>query len=244
MKFVSALTVALLALPGALSAQTWASWSLPTGCTGNITGTFGSGSVTFSGPFNGVQNSALGFCTNPHANGAFAFTGGANFFSPTAAYSALPDNASFIQQVQGVKLNETGSAYVSNGTRTITFSEAVINPYVALISVGSRELDLFVQYQFNAAFSVLSSNDPLLNQWGVGAYTILDGGQTLSAREFSGVLQFQGTFTSLSFNLNNDENWHGFTVGAPAQVPEPATLGLVGIGLVGLAVAARRRTTS
>lgn len=231
-------------LPTVAQAQTWANWSLPSSCTGSVTGTFGTGTVTFTGPYNGVQSSALGegsYCSNPLATPAFAFTtGGVNRWVPTEAYSPLPDNASFIQQVEGVE-HVGGGVYASNGTRTITFSEAVINPYIALISVGSLELNLFVEYQFDQPFTVLSFNDPKLNDWGTGSYSILNDGKTLSAKEFSGVIQFMGTFESLSFTLNTDENWHGFTVGAPARVPEPASLGLLAAGAIGLLGAVRRR---
>lgn len=240
---------ALLALPSALSAQTWANWSLPSSCTGDVTGTFGSGTVSFNGPYNGVQSSTLSnFCSNPSYPGyEFTAAGGAgvNYWNaPAGAYGAnQPDNASFIQQVQGVNLLPDKSAYVSNGTRTITFSEAVINPWIALISVGDIRRNLWVEYQFDAPFSVLSyNNNPLENPWGVGQYLPLNEGKTLRAMEFSGIVQFTGTFTSLSFTLNTDENWHGFTVGAPeVTVPEPATFGLLAAGLAGLAATARRR---
>ncbi|MBL0938212.1 MAG: VPLPA-CTERM sorting domain-containing protein [Gemmatimonadaceae bacterium] len=228
---------------------TWANWSLPSSCTGDVTGTFGTGTVTFSGPYNGVQSSALGagsYCTSPDANGAFAFnTGGVNYWQPTAAYNPLPDNASFIQQVEGVKAayndEQVFQGYVSNGTRTVTFSEAIIDPYIALISVGSKELDLWVEYQFDRAFTVLSYNDPLLNPWGPGFYEILNDGKTLRAKEFSGIIQFSGSVNALSFTLNTNENWHGFSVGAPTQVPEPASILLLSAGVVGLGAAARRR---
>ena len=72
-----------------------------------------------------------------------------------------------------------------------------------------------------------------------------NGGLTLNGNEFSGLLQFTGTFTSITVTTTNTENWHGFSVGvdgiANNVVPEPSTYALFSAGLVGLAALSRRR---
>ena len=50
-------------------------------------------------------------------------------------------------------------------------------------------------------------------------------------------------FTSLTFTANNKNDGYGIDNVTVARVPEPATLGLLGAGLLGLGVAARRRST-
>lgn len=100
--------------------------------------------------------------------------------------------------------------------------------------------------------------DEGLGHWNDGWYR-LDGGTTdlngasstlagnLYGYEFHGVLRFEGTFTELEWTNEPGEYWHGFTMGVqdPASiVPEPATLTLMGSGLLALAVGYRRRKES
>ena len=120
---------------------------------------------------------------------------------------------------------------------TLTFSQAIVNPFIALVSVGQFAVP--VSYGFDSNVSVLSSGS---NKWGYGGYSV--AGNTFTGSEFNGVLQLQGSFTSMNIAVGQSEFWHGFNVGSASvsAVPEPETYAmmLAGLGLMG-AIARRRK---
>jgi hypothetical protein len=56
----------------------------------------------------------------------------------------------------------------------------------------------------------------------------------VSGIEGNGVVQFHGTFSTLTWTNPDFENDYAFTVGAEGVVPEPASIALLGFAAVGM----------
>lgn len=203
-----------LALAGPI---TWTDWtSATTGPAGSAAGTIGSVGIRYGGDVTFAQ---LGAGINYWTEVTAPYTG-----------SAVVDNAPTASEMIAMSL--------AGITNTITFSQAVTNPIMAIVSQGQNGLP--VTYDFDSPFSVLSEGH---GYWGDGTYS-LGAGDTLTGRELHGVIQFSGSFTSISWVSAPGEYWHGFTIGLEERkdVPEPSGLLLLGLGLLGLAGARRRHT--
>jgi hypothetical protein len=113
---------------------------------------------------------------------------------------------------------------------TITFGTAVTNPVFAIFSLGNPNLAASFNFTSTPTFQAGGPN----SVFGGAPITVL--GNVVSGSEGNGVVEFLGTFSSITWTNPVSENYYGFTVGV-AAVPEPATwmmmiLGFVGVGFV------------
>ena len=135
-------------------------------------------------------------------------------------------------------------ALTSIARHTITFSEAILNPVMAIVSMGQPNLP--VSYDFDTDFTLLSNG---VGYWSYangglpGSYTIDAAQDILTGNELHGAIQFNGLINQINWTSSPHENWHGITVGSlSTSVPEPSILVLIGIGLAGLGFIRRKKT--
>jgi hypothetical protein len=193
----------------------WTDWTSSNAGAGTVTGsmTFGATTVgvTFSGGFLFAQTSC-----------------GTNYFAPNVYTSVAVPTAPTPCDI--IAMN-------AGGVKTITFSQAVVNPVFALVSWNSQ-----TGTTFSGAIQVLSQGT---GYWGAGTLGVsgTNPNAIVTSGEAHGTIRILGTVTSVTFT-DRSENWHGITVGAQnlpvTVVPEPQSYVLVATGLLGV-LAARRR---
>lgn len=170
--------------------------------------------------------------------------GGTNYWNPSDSYTnnTVVDNAppaSDIIRITG------GSNALSH---SITFSEPVVNPIMAVLSLGQPSIT--ITYDFgDEEFSILSSGTGF---WGGDPNGSLFEvtSSILTGVEGHGIIQFEGVYSSLTWDAPTFEYWHGFQVGfeqlesqlPPSNVPVPTAVWLFGSGIIGL-IGLRRKSS-
>jgi hypothetical protein len=199
----------------------WTNWSTATsGNPGSAAGTIGSINVSYSGQTSGLTNV-------PSWTPASTFTGG-------VVGNAPPHTPTI--QLQG------GSAL----TETISFSSTVVDPIFAIWSLGAPGNTASFDFSSKSgqAFNILGGGPSA--EFGGSALT--STGSVVHGAEGNGLVQFTGSFDTITFTTPNFENYYAFTVGydatltgggTPGPVPEPATLSLFGLGLAAIPLVRR-----
>ena len=219
MKTRLALAVVLSAACLPASALTvWTNWTSATaGTPGSATGTLSGDTVTYAGPV----------MSNTITNGGFAAV-----WAPITSFVGGTSTASPATVGDIITLSS------SPNTATVSFSAPITNPVFAIWSLGAPSVPATFTFDETPTFEVGGPNV----SFGGSAITV--SGNTVSGREGNGVVQFTGTFSSISWT-STFESYYGFTVGengAVSPVPEPSTWALMALGLAGVGFVARRRS--
>lgn len=131
------------------------------------------------------------------------------------------------------------------GVNTITFSEPINNPVMAIWSLGSP--GIVTQYVFPSTEQVNIEGGGPSNEYGGSSIFLVTGSNAITGHEGNGVIEFIGNYSSITFTNPVDEVWYGFTLGVagvavpPTSTPEPATLGLIATSLAALGIVRRKR---
>jgi hypothetical protein len=208
------------ALPASADTIAWTNWtSVTPGSPGTGTGTIGSITVTYSG-----QTSAL-LNDYPSWTPTSSYIGGVVGNAPPATNNSI--------QLEG------GVTY----TESITFSSPVVDPILAIWSLGAAGTPASFDFTASEPFTVVAGGPSAE----YGGSSITTSGNNIDGSEGNGVVQFNGTFSTITFTTPGYEDYYAFTVGEHATltsgtspVPEPGTLSLLGLGLSALPLARRK----
>lgn len=128
---------------------------------------------------------------------------GTNYWTPASTYESsevddAPPTPDIIQLAGG-----------DNDTYTVTLSEPIVDPIMAIVSLGAAGTP--TTYNFDSPFTIVSQGTDSFGGSSTSLVQLPDN--VLQGSEGSGVIQFIGTYTTFSWTVPTPEVWHGFTFG-------------------------------
>lgn len=223
------------------SSVTWTDWQTWNPENGSASGTLNYTSDPINVSLNGNFNAIIkgdGYYNNQ-------VTG--DYTNPTSTYAGLAPSDMVV---------EDG---IVEETVTLNFSKPIVNPYLALVNIGNKYGD-GVTYSFQSPLTVIAPSscgpnciiivpmgynitknpltgyeyDGTYSSYGLTGYS--NSGYSITGYEYNGILKFNGTFSSMTLNINQPKYWcwNAFNIGtegvAPTPEPSSMVLGLMGIG--------------
>jgi hypothetical protein len=177
----------------------WADWQSTDAGTaaGTLSPPSGTIQIVYSGDLAGAQTST-----------------GTDMFTPSSTFTC----ATVADAPPGPGMIEVSGN--SEGTDSVTFSEPVTNPVLAIYNLGTGFASESASMFFNVPFTILSSglNGAGLMYFGNEMLLPLDGG--VSGVGSNGVVELEGTFSTIQWTNPNDTpyaSYTGITVGVRAQ---------------------------
>lgn len=179
----------------------WVEWSAANTAAGTASGAIpvenGAVTVTFAATY---PNASAGTLYGAQTGG----TGATNYWLPLTTFqSAQVANAPSLPDILQLSGGQ-GQIY------TVTLSEPIVNPVMGITSLGQGGNP--ITYDFDSPFTIVSQG-PSAVYGGTDTSLTQEAGDVLRGAEGSGVIQFQGTFSTFSWTVPNPETWHGFTFG-------------------------------
>lgn len=213
--FMYTAAAASLVAASSASAQdvtNWASWTIPTEFPNSSVGDGFGGSFAL-GTTGTILNPQDGSTINIVVSGEIYNLSGieTTFPSESAGDTPYVSVVSPTSPIGEDMLAQTGFTGSDPTAHTITFSENVTNAVLGIWSLGGWDNG---QLTFSQPFTILSDNDSDSTAWG----DLISGGNsstgyTLDGLEGKGVIQFLGTYDTISWNVTDPESYIGFSVG-------------------------------
>lgn len=214
---LAAAALAFATAPASAGNVSWTLWqpdSVFTGPTaGQVSGSVDGVGVTYSGDVYDLNTNYPSWAPNS------TWEGGDVSNAPPAGNGAI-------------KLTGGGDT----GINTITFDQDVTNPVIAIWSLGQANGPASFVFDVAANQLALLGGGPSAEYNG---QALALSGTTVSGLEGNGLVQFYGTFKTISFTTPQYEYYYDFTVGVAGGVPEPASWAMMLIGFFGLGTIVR-----
>ena len=99
---------------------------------------------------------------------------------------------------------------------TITFSKPVVNPVMAIWSLGAPGTTASFNFTASEPFTI-ESGGPSAEFGGSAIFVCSGNSLAVCGTEGNGTIQFQGTFSTISWTNPAFENYYGFALGAPSS---------------------------